>query len=393
MRPQKTKKTVWVTILLLLVTGTLYGQDITGAWQGTLKPGDMHMIVRLSNQLDGSLQARILRVDQNPPDWGSGNLANSVSLDGSDFKFTIDSAKVSYEGKLGADGNSITGTWTQGSSLPLDLYRATKETAWRDPAPHIDQFVRVDRDVRLEVLDWGGSGQPLVLLSGMGNTAHIFDRFAPRLIDQFHVYGITRRGFGASSVPASGYSADRLADDVLRVVEALKLNRPVLVGHSVAGEELSSIGSRYPEKVAGLVYLEAAYAYAIDDPTQSCTLPPMPPQQGTPKTVSAAIQAGTQKYTDIKSPALAIYAAPREGAPPDGAALRREACAKAFEKRAPSSRIVRLPGATHYVFISNEAEVLKEIRGFIGGLKNQETVTYELVLPFLFGTCPQYRRC
>src|SRR5688572_2551180 len=195
MRRQMAKKTMWVTILLLLVTGTLYAQDITGDWQGTLKAKEMRMIIRISKQLDGTLEARILRVDQNPPDWGSGNRANSVSLEGSDFKFTVDPAKVSYEGKLSADGNSITGTWMQDSSSPLYLYRATKETAWRDPAPHTDQFVTVDKDVRLEVLDWGGSGQPLVLLAGMGNTAHIFDRFAPKLIDQFHVYGITRRGF------------------------------------------------------------------------------------------------------------------------------------------------------------------------------------------------------
>jgi non-heme chloroperoxidase len=143
--------------------------------------------------------------------------------------------KVSYEGKVSADGNSITGTWTQDSSLPLNLYRPTKETAWRDPAPHTDQFVTVDKDVRLEVLDWGGSGQPLVLLSGTENTAHIFDRFAPKLIDQFHVYGITRRGFGVSSVPASGYSADRLGDDVLKVVEALKLNRRFWLGTPLPG--------------------------------------------------------------------------------------------------------------------------------------------------------------
>ena len=369
MRHQKAKSTMWVTILLVFVTGTLHAQDITGDWQGTLKASEMRMILRISKQLDGSLEARIVRVDQNPPDWGSGNRANSVSLEGSDFKFTVNSLKVSYEGKLSAGGNSITGTWTQGNSAPFDLLRATKETVWRDPAPHTDQFVSVDKDVRLEVLDWGGSGRPLVLLSGMGNTAHIFDRFAPKLIDQFHVYGITRRGFGASSVPASGYSADRLADDVLKVIEALKLNRPVLAGHSVAGEEMSSIGSRHPERVAGLVYLEAAYAYAIDDPALSCTLSPPPAQQSSPKTVTAAIQAGTQKYTNIKSPALAIYAAPKEGAKADSAALRREACAKAFEKGAPSSRIVRLPGATHYLFISNEAEVLKEIRDFIGGLK------------------------
>lgn len=169
-------------------------------------------------------------------------------------------------------------------------------------------------------------------------------------------------------MPSSGYSADRLADDVLQVIEALKLYRPVLAGHSVAGEELSSIGSRHPDKVAGLVYMEAAYAYAIDDPALSCTLPARP-QQGSPRTVQAAIQSGTKRYTSIKPPALAIYAAPKEGAPAEGPAVSREACAKAFEKGAPKSRIVRIPGATHYVFGSHEAEVIKEIRDFIGGLK------------------------
>jgi non-heme chloroperoxidase len=370
MRRQMTKKPLWVTILFLLVTGPLYAQDITGVWQGTLKAGEMRVLIRVSKQLDGSLEAKLIKPDQNPPDWGAGNGANSVSFEGSDFKFAFNSLKVSYEGKLSADGNSITGTWTQDGPLPLNLQRATKATAWRDSVPHTEQFVTVDKNVSLEVLDWGGAGQALVLLAGMGNSAHIFDKLAPKLINQFHVYGITRRGFGASSRPATGYSADRLADDVLKVIETLKLKRPVLAGHSVAGEELSSIGSRQPEKVAGLVYLEAAYAYAIDDPVLSCTLPPTPPQQGSPKTVTAAIQTGTQRYTNIKSPALALYATPKEGAPAEGAARTKEACAKAFEKGAPSSRIVRLPGATHYLFISNEADVLKEIRDFIAALKN-----------------------
>lgn len=38
--------------------------------------------------------------------------------------------------------------------------------SWQDPSPHRVQFVTVDRDVRLEILDWGGSGMPLVLLAG-----------------------------------------------------------------------------------------------------------------------------------------------------------------------------------------------------------------------------------
>ena len=67
------------------------------------------------------------------------------------------------------------------------------------------QYVTVDDGVRLEVIDWGGTGRPIVLLAGAGNTAHVFDEFAPKLVGRWHPYAITRRGYGASSHPASGY--------------------------------------------------------------------------------------------------------------------------------------------------------------------------------------------
>ena len=120
---------------------------------------------------------------------------------------------------------------------------AQNSAIWRDPSPHKVQFVTVDENVKLEVLDWGGRGRPIVLLSGLGNTAHVFDDFAPKLTTDYHVYGITRRGFGASSAPDSGYTADRLGDDVLAVLDSLKLSKPAVVGHSIGGEELSSLGS------------------------------------------------------------------------------------------------------------------------------------------------------
>ena len=40
-------------------------------------------------------------------------------------------------------------------------------------------------------------------------------------------------------------------------MKALHIERPVLAGHSLAGQELSSIGSRFPKKVSGLIYLDA----------------------------------------------------------------------------------------------------------------------------------------
>ena len=236
-------------------------QDITGIWQGTLKVGavELRLILHIAKDDKGAWAASLQSIDQGGFD--NNMQASAVTVQGSDLKLNIEVVRGTYEGKISAAGDTIKGTWTQALPLPLEFQRPTKETEWRDPSPHTRQFIGVESNVKLEVLDWGGSGKPLVLIPGLGNTAHVFDKFAPKLSAAYHVYGITRRGFGDSSAPtpAGGgtYAADRLGDDVLAVLEALKLNRPILAGHSLGGEELSSVGSRHPEKVAGLVYLDS----------------------------------------------------------------------------------------------------------------------------------------
>src|SRR5215472_16078685 len=147
----------------------------------------------------------------------------------------------------------------------LSPLHCQESDAWRDPSPHAIQFVQVDKDVRLEVLDWGGSGRLVLLLAGGGNTAHVFDEFAPKLAANYRVYGITRRGFGGSGYVPLKDPARGLGEDILAVIRALKLNKPVLVGHSIAGVELSSVATLHPNSVAGVVYLEAAYPYAFDN--------------------------------------------------------------------------------------------------------------------------------
>jgi pimeloyl-ACP methyl ester carboxylesterase len=149
--------------------------------------------------------------------------------------------------------------------LLLILFLTQCSGRWHDPSPHSIRVVTVDKSVPLEVLDWGGSGRPVVLLAGGGNTAHVFDDFAPKLTDQYHVVGITRRGFGASGFRSDDNTPDGLGGDVLEVLDALKLERPVLIGHSLAGMEMSSVANQHPERVAGLVYLDAAYSYAFNN--------------------------------------------------------------------------------------------------------------------------------
>ena len=107
--------------------------DITGNWQGTLTPPngkELRIIMALTRD-DGRLKATMYSIDQG----GQPIKANSTSLDGASFKFAIDMIGGTYDGRLSADGKTITGTWTQGTPAPLNLVSATKETAWEIPAP------------------------------------------------------------------------------------------------------------------------------------------------------------------------------------------------------------------------------------------------------------------
>lgn len=303
-----------------------------------------------------------------------------------------------------------------------------------DSSPHTQGFVTVEPGVRLEVLDWGGAGQPLVFLAGRGNTAHVFDHFAPLFGRDFHILGITRRGFGNSTHATTGYLADSLANDVLAVLDSLGIQRPVLIGHSLAGEELSSIGSRHPERIAGLVYLDAGDHFAfydsagghapallrdterkfaqLNDPSIELTLRdrgrlvgqlldrlPMverdlrvwrqalasiPDQSrvlpaADTNPVNRALALGQQIFAPVRASVLAFFALPSQ--PParlanDSAAratfyairARELGRIRAFERGMPGSRVVILDDADHYVFRSNEADVLRETRSFLANL-------------------------
>ena len=121
------------------------------------------------------------------------------------------------------------------------------------------KFVNGSTNNKLEILDFGGTGQPILFLTGLGNSAHVFVDFAPKFTDKFHVYAMSRRGYGASEQTANGYHTDTLANDVLAVTKTLELNKVILIGHSVAGQEISKFASSYPDRVDKVIYLDAAF--------------------------------------------------------------------------------------------------------------------------------------
>ncbi len=430
-----TSKLAGILGAVLCTITFLHAQGIADHWQATFGQGDhkLRIILIIEKADSATLKASVYSIDQTPQPMA----ANTISFNDGTLTFTIDAVHASYEGKLDPSGNTITGTFTQGKPTPLTFERATPATAWQiDPSPHKVQFIPVDTDVKLEVLDWGGTGRPLILLTGLGDNAHVWDKFAPKLTPNYHVYGVTRRGFGASSAPtpnSTNYKADRLGDDVLAVIDALHITRPILAGHSIAGQELSSIGTRHPEKVAALIYLDAGYPYALYDKTHGALLidavevrdqinqffsdispkdqqqligdllanlqqlqkslqqqqqdmqavPPPPSTGHPPAPAFFAIRQGVQRYNTIQgAPVLAIFADPHDlgnamkDKPEVRAAMEAidlrnvEGQAKAFETQVPNAKVVRIPYANHYVFRSNEADVLREMNAFIATLPN-----------------------
>jgi pimeloyl-ACP methyl ester carboxylesterase len=287
-------------------------------------------------------------------------------------------------------------------------------------------MISVSPGVSLHVLDWGGRGRPLVFLAGLGNTAHVFDDFAPQFTDRFHVVGVTRRGFGPSAGTEPANNLDTLVADVVAVLDSLKLDSVVLVGHSIAGEEMTRFAGRYPNRCAGLIYLDAAYD-RTGDAVKSLPPSPPPPRMSaedavSPKAVLAytarimgvmppesEIRAVTRfdkngKYVDglagerekarvkqaVRQPryervhcrSLAIYAVPES--PTDvvpyyaelDAAGRTQADAlfgsvkalvaksRARFAKVPNSEVVGIPG-NHYIFLQHPAKVASAMRAFL----------------------------
>ena len=129
------KLVLWLIALAAGPGGALFGQNIADTWQGTLQPPQgkaLRIVIKISRADKESLKAVLYSIDQPGPPI----TANSATQQGSTFKMAIAAIGGNYEGKMSADGASMTGTWTQGGGpAPLNLLRATAETAWAIPDP------------------------------------------------------------------------------------------------------------------------------------------------------------------------------------------------------------------------------------------------------------------
>jgi pimeloyl-ACP methyl ester carboxylesterase len=279
---------------------------------------------------------------------------------------------------------------------------------WRDPSPHQVRFVSVESSVRLEVLDWGGNGRS-ILFVGCYLSAHVYDNIGPKLTDQFHVFAVTRRGVGASDHPPTGYDPQRRAEDILAVIDALRIEKPILIGNSCGGDILHALGAQHPGRLAGLVYLDAAEdpTLKISDypripnvdvahwPKKAPKSPPVtfPEAESRQRPLDPSLRQAIVEdnkvrpdYSRIRVPVLAIYRTTtlertledyehqneqQLAALIQGYAGRRamlEKWERDLRTGVPNARIVELPDANLYMFLSNEVDVIRELRAFVAAL-------------------------
>jgi pimeloyl-ACP methyl ester carboxylesterase len=265
------------------------------------------------------------------------------------------------------------------AALTSALSVAPQQNSQQGPASRPqDRFVSV-KGVKLHYLDWGGHGQVLLFLTGLGDSAHRFDSFAPKFIDHFHVLGLTRRGQGQSDKAPSGYDTGTLVEDIRGFLDVMQIERVALVGHSIAGVEMTRFAGLYAQRVSKLVYLDAASDWARMHELMAEAHVPYPTYLNEFHEAIDTNQSHPD-LTKVTTPALAFFvifgAAPIT--PQDDEAVKRfwqlmyekdfwNEQAELFRKQMRRGQVITLHDTNHFFFQDPKRrdEVVREIRKFL----------------------------
>lgn len=119
--------------------------------------------------------------------------------------------------------------------------------------------------ITLDVEDSGGSGRPVVLIHGWPLSLRAWDDQVPALTDAgYRVITYTRRGFGDSDKPGSGYEYETFTDDLAGVLETLDLSDVTLVGFSMGGGEVARYVGKYgQDRLHSVVFAAAVPPYLL----------------------------------------------------------------------------------------------------------------------------------
>lgn len=124
--------------------------------------------------------------------------------------------------------------------------------------PYAEGFIQ-SVGTKLHYLDWGGSGQPLVLIHGLGDSPYIFDDLAASLKSNFRIIAYSKRGHCKSETTDKNFDTFTLASDLKLLLDSLHITKASLLGWSISGNDITEFAIRFPERTDKLIYFEAGY--------------------------------------------------------------------------------------------------------------------------------------
>ena len=123
--------------------------------------------------------------------------------------------------------------------------------------------VRLATGPRIHYTEYGDPGaEPLVFLHGWPDSWFSFSRVLPLLPERYRALAFDQRGFGDSERPAAGYAMPELAADAIAFLDALEIERAVLVGHSFGSFVARQAAIAAPRRVGALVLIGTGFRSA-----------------------------------------------------------------------------------------------------------------------------------
>jgi pimeloyl-ACP methyl ester carboxylesterase len=133
--------------------------------------------------------------------------------------------------------------------------------------PVRDDFIEAN-NLTFHYVQWGEHGTPVLCIHGLTANAYCFESIADVLTADHSVFAYDLRGRGDSDKPVRGYSVPLHAADLNGIIDVLKLERPVLIGHSLGALIALYFAAHYPDKLRKLVLIDAGAPLPWNSPEE-----------------------------------------------------------------------------------------------------------------------------
>ncbi len=111
--------------------------------------------------------------------------------------------------------------------------------------------------IQIQLAEWKGGGEDVICIHGLTANCRCWDVIAPAISPGHRLLAVDLRGRGLSDKPPTGYSEEHHIRDLIKVMDDLQLERAVLMGHSLGGYIAMGCAAMHPERVKGLILLDA----------------------------------------------------------------------------------------------------------------------------------------